>query len=290
MRNFAEMSRWDRIVFIGCIVVACLIYVTYLEAQQEKAELLADVADTCRPLDIEYDSLQPDSNFRDLYHDSFGVGEHLTFELGYGFLKAGTSTLQVDSLFEHNGRLCYMISSNAKSYKFFDSFYKVRDHGETWIDAYGLFTWRFEKHLREGGFKADVVQIFDQYRDIVYEEEDTTMIETYAQDVLSSLYYVRTLDLHVGDTIAILNYSDRKCYDLDVIVHKREEIEVEAGKFTCLKVEPLLKSAGLFKHEGELAVWLTDDRLKMPVLMKSKVLVGSITAELIDFRIGELLD
>ena len=41
-------------------------------------------------------------------------------------------------------------------------------------------------------------------------------------------------------------------------------------------VEPLMKSVGVFKHKGSLKVWLTNDRLKLPVLMKSKVLVGSI--------------
>jgi len=50
----------------------------------------------------------------------------------------------------------------------------------------------------------------------------------------------------------------------------------------------LLKTVGVFKHKGKLKVWLTDDRLKMPVLMKSKILVGSITAELTDYRLGDI--
>jgi hypothetical protein len=55
-------------------------------------------------------------------------------------------------------------------------------------------------------------------------------------------------------------------------------------------VEPLLKAAGIFKHEGQMTVYLTDDRLKMPVLLESKVIVGSIHAKLTDYRIGELYD
>ena len=56
----------------------------------------------------------------------------------------------------------------------------------------------------------------------------------------------------------------------------------------CLVLEPLLRSAGIFKHEGRLTVWMTDDRLRLPVQMKSKVVVGSITAELTDYRLGRL--
>ena len=51
-----------------------------------------------------------------------------------------------------------------------------------------------------------------------------------------------------------------------------------------------MRTSGIFKHEGKLTVWLTNDRLKMPVLMKSKVLVGSISAELTDYELGEMLD
>ena len=63
---------------------------------------------------------------------------------------------------------------------------------------------------------------------------------------------------------------------------------MDAGTFDCLVVEPITKSVGLFKHEGRLKVWLTDDHLRMPVLMKSKVVVGSITAELINYELGEI--
>ncbi len=271
-------------------LVFALVAVLFTAASADDSAGVAIAPDTCRPLDMPFDSVEVDSSFRDLINDAFGVGEWLKFDLKYSFVTAGYAEMSVDSIFEHNGRECYMITTRARSHPFFDSFYKVRDHGETWFDAYGMFPWRFEKHLREGSYERDEVHEFDQYRGLVYEGDDTIMVMDYIQDVLSSLYYVRSLDLDVGDRISVGSYTKKKCHQLEVIVHAREEIKVDAGKFRCLKVEPLLKSAGLFKHEGKLTVWLTDDRLKMPVLMKSKVLVGSITAELTDFRLGELLD
>jgi len=245
--------------------------------------------DSCRILDIPFDSVSVDSTFREIINDAFGPGEYLRFDLKYSFITPGYAEMSVDSVFDYNDRLCYSINTRASSYGFFDKVFMVRDSGLTYMDAWGLFPWRFEKHLREGGYTANVHQEFDQYRGIAYEEADTVLVHRYIQDVLSSLYYVRTMDLDVGDTVEITNYNDRECYNLTVIVHEREEIEVDAGKFDCLKIEPLLKSAGLFKHEGRLTVWLTDDRLKMPVLMKSKVLVGHIAAELTEFRLGELI-
>jgi len=41
-------------------------------------------------------------------------------------------------------------------------------------------------------------------------------------------------------------------------------------------VEPMLKSSGIFRQKGKLTIWLTDDEYKIPILMKSKILVGSV--------------
>ena len=42
----------------------------------------------------------------------------------------------------------------------------------------------------------------------------------------------------------------------------------------------MVREGGLFKSEGSIVVWLTDDELKIPVKVKTKVLIGSIDAEL----------
>ena len=86
------------------------------------------------------------------------------------------------------------------------------------------------------------------------------------------------------------NFIDGKQYHLEAKVLERETVNVEAGSFDCYVVEPITQSVGLFQHEGQLKVWLTADRLRMPVLMKSKILVGSISAELTDYKLGDIGD
>jgi len=221
---------------------------------------------------------------------AFGVGEKLSFDVGYGFINAGYATLEVVDLIEYKNRPCYLVMSKANSNKFFSSFYRVEDKVESIVDATGIFSWRFEKQLREGGYKADKAYSFDQENHRVFYENDTIDVAQYVQDALSILYYARTQKLEVGKSIYIDNFTDGKQYPLEVRVLKKETVSVEAGKFDCLVVEPLLLSSGIFKHEGRLKVWLTDDRIKLPVLMKSKVIVGSITAELTDYELGELID
>jgi hypothetical protein len=64
----------------------------------------------------------------------------------------------------------------------------------------------------------------------------------------------------------------------------RESITVEAGTFRCIAIEPLVVEGGLFKNDGRIVIWLTDDARKMPVKVATKVLIGSIDVELKQFQ------
>lgn len=46
-------------------------------------------------------------------------------------------------------------------------------------------------------------------------------------------------------------------------------------------ITPLLKPEGIFARTGDMHIWLTDDERRIPVLMKSKVRTGGITATLV---------
>lgn len=221
---------------------------------------------------------------------AFGPGEKLSFDLDYGFINAGYATMEVVDLIEYNERPCHLIVSTAHSNKFFSSFYNVEDRVESVVDANGIFSWHFEKNQNEGGYHANKSYSFDQVNHVVNYEDSLIQVAAYIQDALSSLYFVRTLPLKVGESVLIDNFTDGKHYPLEVKVLKKETIKVKAGIFDCLVLEPFLQSHGIFRHEGKLKVWVTDDRIKMPVLMKSKVIVGSISAELTAYELGEIVE
>ncbi|MFC1606913.1 DUF3108 domain-containing protein [Candidatus Latescibacterota bacterium] len=226
---------------------------------------------------------------RSISNESWSSGEHLTFELTYGFYKAGTATMAVLDTVNVNNGSCYHVQTTAHSNDFISKLYKVRDSVDTYIDIEGLFSRRFEKHLREGRYKSD--RCVDFYHDRLIalntkEKYALTEMPLYVQDVLSSLYYVRTINLQIGRSVEVITYADGKVYPLKIMVHKREKITVPAGTFNCLKVEPFLQSEGIFKQKGKLTVWLTDDARKMPVQMKSKVFIGSIASKLVKYTDG----
>ena len=226
---------------------------------------------------------------RTVTNNAWEVGEHLMFDLTYSFYKAGTATMSVVGKEWVNGGECYHVQTTAKSNKFISTFYKVLDRVNSFIDIKGIFSRRLEKRLREGGYKSD--RYIDFYHDRLLalntkEKYAFAEIPLYVQDILSSLYFIRTFDLDVGKAEEVQAYADGKVYTLKIIVHKREKVEVPAGIFTCLKVEPVLKSEGLFRQKGRLHVWLTDDRYKIPVKMTSKVVIGSIASKLVSYQTG----
>ncbi|HEX9911968.1 MAG TPA: DUF3108 domain-containing protein [candidate division Zixibacteria bacterium] len=219
---------------------------------------------------------------------SFGVGEKLEFKVRWGPIKAGNATMEITEIIEFQGKKCFRVVSTAGSSKFFSAFFKVRDRVESFIDKEGLYSLHFEKHIREGKFKADKFVDFDQQNHLAIAGNDTIPVPPFVQDVLSALYYVRTQQLEVGKSLFVDNHTDKKNYPLEVKVLKKERVEVDAGTFDCLVVQPILQAAGVFEQKGTLTVWLTDDQKKMPVQMKSKVAIGSITTELKDYRLGRI--
>lgn len=250
-----------------------------------------------QPLSTDVDSVAAEPPAIDppvIAHNAFDVGEKLTFKIRYGFIRAGTAEMKVMDRTRYNGEEVYHIQTTARSVSAFDWFYKVRDVVNTYMDARGLYPYRYEKILREGGYKADLFVDFfhldslakvefkryDDGENLKKRKEYDVKIPPFSRDVLSAFYYVRTRQLYVGDPIQLTSHEKDSVYNMEVKIYKRETIEVEAGKFRCLKVEPLLQGEGIFKQKGRLLIWLTDDELKIPVQMKSKVVVGHITSEL----------
>ena len=220
----------------------------------------------------------------------FGPGERMEFSIDYGVVNAGSGSLEVVGLTEHNGRQVYHIQSKANSNRFFSAFYKVRDKVVSYIDVETLGSVYFHKRLREGDYKKDVEIDFDHETNLAtYANGKSFEIPPGTHDVLSAFFYVRNLDLAPGKVYSIPAHSSGRTYDLKVLVHGRETVEVKAGTYECFVVEPQLEGDGLFKHEGRMSLYITDDEYRIPVLIKTKVPVGSIDVQMTSYRPGRPL-
>ncbi len=217
----------------------------------------------------------------------FRTGESLKFSVQYGIIHAGTAWLEVPSMREWHGRPAYNLVARAESSRFFDAFYKVRNRIESTWDARGRFSWRYAENRREGGYRYHGEVRFDpEHGEAIYDNGQTFPIPPGVQDALSSFYYTRFQALPIGGSIVFDYHASRKSVPLQVRVLGRERVQVPAGTFDCVAIEPTLKAGGIFKNNGRLVIWITDDERRMPVLMRSKLTIGSISVMLVDAKAG----
>ncbi|HYM19471.1 MAG TPA: DUF3108 domain-containing protein [Candidatus Kapabacteria bacterium] len=225
-----------------------------------------------------------DAPLRTIPNNAFAVGEKLTFDISYGFITAGQAMMTIPDYKYINGRQAFEINTYAVSTETMDNIFRVRDKYSTFLDVDGLYPHRFEQHVREGKYSKDYDAFFDQQAGTAETDDGQKYkIPRFVHDILSAFYYVRALDLrqyHKGDKITLQNFYDGNVHPLDVMVRGRQQVQVGAGTFNCVVVEPLVVAGGLFKNEGSIVVWLSDDENKIPVKMSSKVVVGSISVEL----------
>lgn len=217
----------------------------------------------------------------------FRAGESLRFSVQYGFIRAGSAYLEVPEVIDWNGHPCWRLVARAESNSFFSRMYKVRNRIESAWDQAGLFSWRYFEDRHEGRYSANDTIVFDPEKlEARYKNGQVFPIPALAQDALSAFYYTRFEALPLGGSIVFDYHASRKSAPLEVRILGRQTVKTPAGRFHCIVIEPVLKAGGIFKNKGRLVIWLTDDERRMPVLMKSKVLIGSISVVLQEARTG----
>ena len=219
--------------------------------------------------------------------EPFRAGESLRFAVQYGFIHAGSAWLEVPDVAEWKGHSAWHLVARAESNGWFDKIYKVRNRIESLWDRDARFSWRYLEDRHEGHYTANDTMVFepDSLR-MRYKNGQSYPVPGPVQDALSSFYLTRFQALPVGGRIAFDYHASRKTAPMEVLVLGRDRVKTPAGTFHCVVLEPLLKAGGIFKNKGRLVIWLTDDDRRIPVLMKSKVMIGSVKVVLQEVKEG----
>ena len=237
-------------------------------------------------LSVAGDSTAP--SLRYVENTAFGFGERLEYDVGYKFISAGTAVFQIQrDPYTVKNRPCYKVSFDVRSHKSLEFIYKVRDSYTTWLDIDGIFPWQFTQRTREKNFSKDFKAVFDQINHSARTTEGTYEIPPFVHDIVSAFYYVRTQDLksaRAGDVIRLKNFHDRETHNLAVKILGREEVEVDAGTFRTVVIEPVIESGSPFGFNGRLVMWMSDDDRKIPIKVSTHIPIGTIDAELTHYR------
>ena len=225
---------------------------------------------------------------RTVENKAFKAGEKLKYRIHYGFIDAGSATLEVKNEMKNiGGRSCYHIIGTGETVGAFDWFFKVRDKYESIVDSQAIIPWLFFRRVNEGGYTINQNVSFNHYTDSAKSEKKTIHIPEYTQDLISAFYYSRTFDVtnvSEGEVFPIPGYLDDYTLPLDVKFIGRDVIKTRIGSIRCLAFRPMLQEGRVFRENEDMTVWVSDDDNHIPVRVQAEVLVGSIKMDLISFE------
>jgi hypothetical protein len=225
------------------------------------------------------------AKYRTVKHNAFKAGEKLTYRMHYGIVDAGEAVLEVKKTDKKvKGRNLLHVVGTGRTLGAFNWVFKVRDRYESYIDSEGVFPWMFIRRVDEGGFKINQDYIFKQgAQKVKTQDKKEYDVPGGIQDMLSSFYYARTLDYKnakINQEFAMNMFIDNEVFPFKIKYLGTETIKTRKGKFDCIKLRPLMMKGRVWEDEESMTIWVTNDNNKVPVLLETKISVGSVKATL----------
>lgn len=220
---------------------------------------------------------------------AFQVGEKLRYRISYGFVDAGEATLELKGTTKKgNGRELIHAVGNGRTLGGFNSFYRVDDRYETYLDKRGIFPWYFVRRVDEGGYKINQDYAFKHHLGKVDNGAGKSFkVPIAIQDMISSFYYARTLNfksIKKGQTFEFPCFMDDEVFNLKIKFVGEEIIHIRKGKLKCMKFVPVVQTGRYFKSDEDVNFWVTSDANRIPVLVKAKIPVGVVKMQLVEWN------
>lgn len=233
--------------------------------------------------------------------DPFEVGEVIRHEVYYNLFSVTAGEMQFKTLPYKvvNGRKAYQFEVALKTSSLFSSFYALDDRVITLVD-YDLWLPRlYTLHVKESSQLREGRSFFDfEKMKALYEEKKITSkkgveekkqeweILPYSQNVFSVVYYMRLFAWRDNKEYAFRVADDGENLIFKGKVVGRETLKTSAGEFKAVKIKPEFTVKGAFKPVGDIYIWLSDDPRKILLRIESKIKIGTIVSQIIDYQPG----
>ena len=229
---------------------------------------------------------------------AFQEGEWFKFKMSYsGFLKAGNATLSLNET-KLDGKPVFHVVGKGWTTGLIKAFFKVKDRYESYFDKETGVPYKFIRKIDEGGHTKDIEIKFDQKKKIAEvnnkkkKKTKTVATEQDVQDMVSMYYHLRNsieiASLAQGDEIETNMFFDEENYGFKLKYLGKETIKVDINgskvKVKTVKFRPYVMAGRVFKEEESLTLWVSADKNKIPLKIKADLAVGSLRAELVEFK------
>lgn len=222
---------------------------------------------------------------------SFKSGERLKYEIHYGFIRGGEAILSVrDAVMD--GKTVNNLYLNGKTVGLASSLYLVNDTYQSFTDTQTNWPIKSIRDIHENRYKHYSTQAFDHSS-----RNDSSICNSSisgkvvvakgCQDILSSVYYLRTLMLDkkpaLNELFIVNTYFTDEKYPLVIRFKGYEKIRTEFGTIECMKFMPEVLTGRVFKSKDDMSIWFSNDNNFIPIRIKFDIYIGAVYCDIIEY-------
>ena len=239
--------------------------------------------------DVSVNRIENTTTFR----TSFQAGEWFKFRTHYGIFNASYATIQLnETLWE--GKSVFHAKAVGKTTGLARWFFKVDDYYDSYFTKDVVRPLYFIRNINEGGYKKHLTIRFDHenksaaVNDLLKQQKGTYQTKPNIQDLISCFYYLReNLDINAikkNDFVVVNMFFDSENYAFKFKFLGNDVIKTKFGFVKALKFRPYVQSGRVFRSNESITLWVSDDKNKIPIRLQASLRVGSITADLDEFK------
>jgi hypothetical protein len=208
----------------------------------------------------------------------FGAGEKLEYVAKLGKMHVGRGSMEIVGIEDVRGRPAVHTNFQLKGRAlFFSADYRL----QSWVDQATFNSLRFtQDNDGDAADKDRIFEIFPEKQTYRLNDGDELPSVQNPLDEGALLYFVRTMDLRVGETYELNRYFRPDRNPVIVKVLRKETVDLPAGKFNTIVIQPIIKAKGIFSEGGQAQIWLSDDKDRLIVQMRVRLKVATISLQL----------
>ncbi len=222
-------------------------------------------------------------------NQAYQSGENLKYSIKYGFIKGGYISLTVKDTF-WNGKKTHELELAAKTSGVVDVLFKVRDRYASYLDPITDQPLKSVRDIREGSYTYynEVLYNYNSLHQdsitIQSQKSGDVKVPSNIQDIVSAFYFARRYkfndSMKRGEILELTTYFSDEIFPLKIKYMGTETIKTNFGKMECYIFHPVTEVGRMFKTEDDMTIWITRDKNRIPIKLKTNLKVGAFTCEL----------
>jgi hypothetical protein len=220
--------------------------------------------------------------------------EELVYNVRYTFIDLGQVKIRVLKKVQTADYSAYHAIANINSYKgvpFVDLAAIYESDIDSTVYSHAFIgkskekkAWDFSRYKFEYDNKR--VLIDKGRRDTIVERRDTMMIDRHLQDGLSLFFYARD-QLFSGKRMNIPCFvTEQKVNTYIDFRRERKSVDLDAVDYPVdvIGFDGTAEFVGIYGLTGDFEGWFSNDDARIPIVAKMKVIIGSVTLELVSWK------